>query len=109
MTKTEKVATDLAKEVVDLGVIGASATATGLEKLHDLIEQRVAPTRKSIARKYPTLFTIVAVVGAVLTYYGLESLIAKSIFWSNHPGLILIIGLGLLFITGRLIKQSYVQ
>ena len=78
-----------------------STVAVTTRRLDDL----VAPTRTSFAKRYPTLFSFLATAGVAMTFLGIEQLLLASSLLERYPVLILALGIGLLAVTGTLYKK----
>lgn len=63
------------------------------------------PFRDSLFKRYPTLSTLLVTIGVSATFLGIEQIILEIDFLQNHPGVILLIGVAILFFTGRLYKK----
>ena len=69
------------------------------------VDTYVAPVRKSVAQRYPGLFSILTTFGAATTFLGFEQIMLTSTLLQQHPFLILLIGVGILALTGTLYKK----
>ncbi|HMO78338.1 MAG TPA: hypothetical protein PKA42_01785 [Candidatus Paceibacterota bacterium] len=65
----------------------------------------VVPVRQSILKRFPVLFAFLVSFGATATFLGLERLIIRYQFLNNSPELILLLGITILFLTGKLYKK----
>lgn len=65
----------------------------------------IEPYRKSAFRRFPTLFTLLVGFGAGATFFGVERLIADIPALYERPWLIIVLGIGVLIVTGRLHKK----
>lgn len=65
----------------------------------------VEPVRRGAAHRFPTLFLILATLGASAVFYSAERFFEMWPVTANRPWLILIIGVGILAITGTLHKK----
>ncbi len=65
----------------------------------------IEPTRSTFAKRYPTLFSLLATLGVVMTFLGVEQLLLASSLLVRYPVLILACGVGLLAVTGTLYKK----
>lgn len=105
--KSKSIFDIVSAEISTLVNDGVTITAETIEGVSDSIESKIKKRRSVYARKYPTLTTMLAVLGVTLTYYGMERIIAATPLLQDRPLLVLIVGLFFLVITGRLIGQSY--
>ena len=89
----------------------AEALASELEKkisdMHREVENLVEPHRQGFIRRFPGLFAIVVAFGVATTFYGFERVVAGIPFMNENPLLILVIGLGVLYLSGRAYKKLY--
>lgn len=69
------------------------------------MHQRVEESGKTVFARYPILFTILPAFGAAFVFYSFERLAESIPLLYNNPLLILVIGLGVLFLTGTLYKR----
>jgi hypothetical protein len=84
-----------ALDTVDTTVVG---TANRLNRLVD-------PARSTFAKRYPTLFSLLATLGVAMTFLGVEQVLLASSLLEQYPVLILAIGIGILILTGTLYKK----
>jgi uncharacterized integral membrane protein len=69
------------------------------------IDTLVSPTRSTFAKRYPTLFSLLATVGVIMTFLGIEQLLLTADILERHPMLILALGVAILALTGTLYKK----
>jgi hypothetical protein len=69
------------------------------------IEQTIAPVREGIIKRFPTVFLLAVTFGITGTMTGMEQLLIQHDILQKHPAAILALGVGVLFITGRLHKK----
>jgi len=69
------------------------------------VEQQIAPVRKSIVKRFPTLFLLAVTFGVSLVLYSIEVILAQQGFVLDHPWISLGIGVGVLTITGKLYRK----
>ena len=67
--------------------------------------QKLSEGRDKTAVRFPLVFGLAASFGLVATYYGFEKLIDKVALFSNHPWLILVVGVVILILTGTAYKK----
>ena len=78
-----------------------STVVAGTKKIDTL----VSPTRSTFAKRYPTLFSLLATLGVIMTFLGIEQLLLSSEILERHPLLILALGVAILALTGTLYKK----
>lgn len=69
------------------------------------VEQIVVPVRQSVAKRFPTLFLFLITFGFTAMVTGIEHSLVKYQILAGHPEVILLIGMGILTITGTLYKK----
>lgn len=69
------------------------------------MEKQIAPVRKSILKRFPTLFLLAVTFGFSLVIYSIEIILAQHGFVLEHPWFSLGIGIGVLAITGTLYRK----
>ncbi len=69
------------------------------------IDTLVSPTRSTFAKRYPTLFSLLATLGVIMTFLGIEQLLLTADILERHPMLILALGIAILALTGTLYKK----
>ncbi len=69
------------------------------------IDTLVSPTRSTFAKRYPTLFSILATLGVIMTFLGIEQILLAADILERHPMLILALGVAILALTGTLYKK----
>lgn len=65
----------------------------------------IQPVRKSILKRFPTLFGFLVTIGATATFLGLEQIIISIPWLHDRPYVIFGIGVFFLVCTGRLYKK----
>ncbi|MFN3188551.1 MAG: hypothetical protein ACK42D_03375 [Candidatus Paceibacteria bacterium] len=65
----------------------------------------VEPVRTSVLKRFPVLFSLLAVFGVATTYYAFEKILSQYEVLNRYPVLILILGLSILAFTGKLYKK----
>ncbi|HUD10627.1 MAG TPA: hypothetical protein VMR28_03060 [Candidatus Saccharimonadales bacterium] len=71
-----------------------------IEALHKLIRQR-----NSVFKRFPLVFALLATFGLVATFYGFQHILQKVPLLANDPYITLIVGVGILLLTGTLYKK----
>lgn len=74
-------------------------------ELDDKIIEKAARERESLAQRFPMTFALVGTFGFVATLYGFEKLIDRIDLFVNHPWILLILGLGILSLTGLALRK----
>jgi hypothetical protein len=69
------------------------------------VEQVVVPIRKTVAQRFPTTFLFLITFGFTAMVTGIEHSLIKYQILSGHPEVILLIGVGILLVTGTLYKK----
>ncbi|MFM2340192.1 MAG: hypothetical protein RLZZ360_828 [Candidatus Parcubacteria bacterium] len=69
------------------------------------IDTLISPTRMTFAKRYPTLFSLLATLGVIMTFLGIEQLLLTADMLERHPVLILALGIAILLLTGTLYKK----
>lgn len=69
------------------------------------VEHELQPLRKSVIKRFPTLFLLAVTFGVALVFYSIEVLLSQSLFVQEYPHLALGIGLAILIVTGTLYRK----
>lgn len=69
------------------------------------IDSYIAPTRQSILKRFPILFSLLATFGVATTFLGFEKIVSRITFLDQHPLLMLTVGVSILAATGTLYKK----
>jgi len=83
----------LEKEIQKMSEVGSHVT------------QGAKGLRDSTFTRFPIIFSLLTTFGLVATLYGFEKVIDNISFLSNHPEILLIVGLATLAGTGTLYKK----
>ncbi len=78
---------------------------TVIDEVQTGIEKELQPVRKSILKRFPTLFLLAVTFGVSLVFYSIEVLLANNPLVNDHPWATLGIGLMILVITGTLYRK----
>ena len=89
---------------------------TEVEQVVDTVDQTVTtavrhtdklidPVRRSVFRRFPSLFILLVTFGVSATIYGFEVLITQWTYMYERPWLILLLGISILVGTGTLYKK----
>lgn len=65
----------------------------------------IAPVRTSVLARFPILFSLLVTFGVAVTFLGFEKLVSQVAFLDENPLLMLILGIGILALTGTLYKK----
>ena len=65
----------------------------------------IAPTRQSILKRFPILFSLLVTFGVATTFLGFEKIVSEIDFLNEHPFVMLILGISILATTGTLYKK----
>ena len=76
-----------------------------MEELTREVHELVAKQSRSSFRRYPITYALVATFGVAAIIHGFEIFIDDISFLRNHPSLVLLIGVGLLVLSGTLYKR----
>lgn len=76
-----------------------------LEDLSAKVNGSMASRSRSVFGRYPTLFTLSVLIGAMAMSEGLKGLIVELDIFVGHPGYLFIFGLVVLILTGSLYKK----
>lgn len=68
-------------------------------------DRYIAPVRRSVFKRFPTMFLLAVTFGVSATVYGFERLIAMVPYLHDRPILILVVGILVLIVTGQLYKK----
>ncbi len=101
MKQQKTILSDAAKVVEQT----AGALDVAVSETEKKIEETVAPVRKHVLKRFPVLFLLLVTFGVTATISGIEGLMLQVVFLQNNPAAVLIIGLGLLVLTGTLYKK----
>ena len=69
------------------------------------LEAVIEPSRSTLAKRYPTFFSLMATFGVAATFLGFEQLLLEFSLLERYPLLIFILGIGILTLTGTLYKK----
>jgi glutaredoxin 2 len=76
-----------------------------LTKVGSNVTKQAKGFRDSTFTRFPIIFSLLTTFGLVATLYGFEKVIDKMDWLSNHPEILLVIGLATLAGTGTLYKK----
>lgn len=69
------------------------------------VEKQIAPVRKGIFKRFPTLFILAVTFGVSMVFFSIEVILSRSAFVMERPWTTLGIGLMILIITGTLYRK----
>lgn len=75
------------------------------EKTVGVVNEYVAPVRKTLIQRFPVTFLLLVTVGVTATFLGVEQIILKYALFHNKPELILLFGVVILAFTGTINKK----
>jgi predicted tellurium resistance membrane protein TerC len=75
-------------------------------KSETVLRAEVRPIRKLLIKRFPVMFLLLVTVGFVSVSFGIEEIMHRYHFFSNHPFLVLAFGLLLLIVTGAAYKRD---
>ncbi len=76
-----------------------------VEAVTKKLDAVIAPSRTTVAKRYPTLFTLLATFGVAATFLGFEQLLLTFEILERYPLVLFLIGVGILALTGTLYKK----
>ena len=65
----------------------------------------IDPARQSVARRYPTLFLLAVAFVVAAVAHGFNGLIENISVFAERPHYVLLLGIGILVVTGRFYKK----
>jgi hypothetical protein len=83
-----------------LDTVDIVVTKTGVT-----VDGYIEPVRKSVLKRFPVVFALLVTFGVTATFLGLERIILKFDILDKYPELILIMGIIILALTGKLYKK----
>lgn len=69
------------------------------------VDNRIEPVRRSVIRRFPTLFLLIVTFGASATFFAIDQIFTRTEIIRDNPWLVLAVGIGTLVLTGRLYKK----
>ena len=76
-----------------------------MSALEERMEEFITPTRKNVLERFPILFALLTTAGVVITFLGIELLVAQWTWLYSKPWLVLTVGVTILVATGTLFKK----
>jgi hypothetical protein len=65
----------------------------------------IGPVRESFFKRFPTTSILLVTFGVSATIFGIERFISEVPWLNERPLLIIMVGVGMLLLTGRLYKK----
>lgn len=75
------------------------------EQVNSNFNRYMTPVRNNVLKRYPVLFSLLIAFGLTTTYYGFEKILSQYETLNRYPWLILLLGIFILALTGRLYKK----
>lgn len=72
-------------------------------KMHKAFRDR----RKTAFQKMPAVFVLLGTFGVVGVFYGAKHLMESVPYLKHHPEIVLVIGIFILFLTGRIQREGH--
>lgn len=101
----EKYVTSSVTKLVGVAEEGVKTVEKTVGTVEKTVETVAAPARESLLKRFPVVFTLLVTFGISTTFLGLEQLVLQIPFLSEHPLLMLGVGVGVLSLTGTLYKK----
>ncbi len=76
-----------------------------MSKASQNIDGYIAPIRTSVLTRFPILFSLLTTFGVAATFLGFEKIVSNIAFLDQNPFIMLILGIGILALTGTLYKK----
>ncbi|USN87771.1 MAG: hypothetical protein H6779_05235 [Candidatus Nomurabacteria bacterium] len=105
MDNLKKEFNQVSKTVAKEALQTADILESGVEKTVTDVDRYVEPIRLTVFRRYPILFSVLVLSGAVITTLGFEYILHRYSILVNHPWLVFLTGLVILTFTGGLYKN----
>lgn len=80
-------------------------TEDTIKTFEHTVDSMAESTRKSLLKRFPTLFTLLVTFGVATTFLGFEQIVIRTPFLFSNPIIMLVIGVGILVLTGTLYKK----
>lgn len=74
-------------------------------KAEEKLIEKAVEKRLLAQKRFPLLITLLATFGLISVFYGFEKMIDRVHLFVNHPWILLILGLLLLGVTGRVYQK----
>ena len=80
-------------------------TEESVKSLEKKVNAYTSPMRKSLLKRFPVAFSLLVTFGVATTFLGFEQLVLRVPFLYERPLVMLVIGIGILSLTGTLYKK----
>lgn len=88
-----------AEEAVEEAAEDSSESLT--HRVHEMFRRR----RQSAFQQFPATFTLLGTIGIVAVFYGTKHLLDQVSYFANNPTMVLVLGVTILLLTGRLQRE----
>ena len=93
------------KKIIDASLHAVDSAQGAFTELEREVEDRFAPVRDNLIKRFPVLFMLITTGGFVLVLFSMEAIFADWALLQNYPWVTLFIGIGILVATGTLYKK----
>ncbi|MEX2369020.1 MAG: hypothetical protein WD552_01340 [Candidatus Paceibacterota bacterium] len=93
------------KKLEDIDESNLHQVGDFFHNLPESVHEAFARHRRSAFQKHPFFFSTLGLLGLVATWQGFDDVMERIGYFDAHPGSLLIIGLIILLLTGRLYRQ----
>jgi ElaB/YqjD/DUF883 family membrane-anchored ribosome-binding protein len=91
--------------LIEVPLEAVDAVQKLLDEVAADVEKQIAPVRRSIIKRFPTLFLLAVTFGFSIVLYSIEVILMQNGFVLDYPWVSLGIGVGVLTITGTLYRK----
>lgn len=95
----------ITEEVLKTATTAVDDMSEIVKKTESRVEEVVAPVRQRVFKRFPVIFILLTTFGVTATISGMERLLFQFNILQNNPGIVLVIGLMILILTGTLYKR----
>lgn len=92
-------------QLIEVPLEAVDAVQHLLTEITTDVEKQIVPIRKSILKRFPTLFLLSVTFGFSLVVYSIEIILTQHGFVLDYPWVSLGIGVSVLAITGTLYRK----
>ena len=86
-----------------------TTAADRLEEAASLVQKNLddaaKPLRKHVFKRFPVVFLLAVTFGVIATSLGIELMLLKYGIFTNHPVILVVLGVTILSVTGKLYKK----
>jgi hypothetical protein len=100
--KIKKEVTFVSKEVAEITMEAADFVEGEAEKTVDGVDSYISPIRETVLKRYPLLFSLLVISGAVTTLLGFEYVLHSYGILATYPWMVFFVGVAILSFTGGL-------